>query len=256
MFMPEKLIFTVTSGRSGTEFLTYQLGLLKNTTSLHEPSPGFESVMRAVQDNPTIANDFLLNQKIPFIKRFHSLIYIETSHLFCKGFLEPLINLGYVPDLILLRRNIRDIAKSLYALNTIPGRTNLALKYYLSPDDPSVFLPLTNWSRLDDYQLCFWYGLEIEERMKRYSEIIAKHGGQVAEITFEEVISYKALPILIKRLNLPSISILGYLKLFKRKLFSKRINPKTHLKFRQLDLNYNFNQAENEVKELIADSLS
>jgi hypothetical protein len=248
---PKRLIFTVTTGRSGTEFLTYQLGLLKNIISLHEPAPGFESIMRESQFDRSIASKFLLEQKLPFIENQNAKIYIETSHVFCKGFLEPLIDLGYIPDLIILRRDIRSVSKSLYKLNTIPGRTELGLKYYLSPDDPANFIKLKNWKHLDDYQISYWYCLEIEERMKVYSKLIDQNGGKTIDINFDDLISFKSLVTIREKLNLPAITLIGKLKLVKRNILRKQINPKTHLKNRPFP-NYDFTLAEKVVKGLIS----
>lgn len=163
----KRLIFTVTTGRSGTGYLADFLQPIPNCTSTHEPEPSFASTMRACQGQPQIATDFWVTSKLPAINATAGRIYCETSHLFGLGFLEPLLALGIVPDLILLTREKRAVATSLYRLDTIPGRTEKGRTYYLSPDDPGV-LPLPGWEMLHDYQLCFWYCLEIERRQRLY----------------------------------------------------------------------------------------
>ncbi len=165
----KRLIFTVTTGRSGTGYLARFLRPARRCAVFHAPAPAFEQVMRAVQANPKTALDFWRNEKLPAISAVPEPVYCETSHLFGLGFVEPLLDLGIIPDLILLTREKRAIATSLYRLETIPGRTPKALRYYLSPDDPNV-LRLDDWQGLHDYQLCFWYCLEIERRQRLYAE--------------------------------------------------------------------------------------
>jgi hypothetical protein len=198
------LVFVITTGRSGTGLLARQLSYLPKVTVEHEAEPYFQDVMRAGLINKNIIAKFWSNSKLPAIQKTIEPIYIETSHLFCKGFVEPLLELGSTPNLIILSRSERQVASSLYQLSTIPGRTEKALKYYLSPDDPDIFLPLLNWKDLHDYQLCFWYTLEIKIRQKFYSEIVKNRGGSISKLSFEELISGKGIYRIAKELNLPS----------------------------------------------------
>lgn len=184
----QRLIFTVTTGRSGTGLLSTQLKHVTGATVHHEATPNFADVMRSAQNDPLVAKKFWLNDKLPAIQGTPSSVYIETSHLFCKGFLEPLLHLGVIPELILLRRPHRDVAKSLTSLRTIPARTENGCRYLLSPDDPNV-IQLSSWTQLSDYQLCYWYCLEIERRMKQYAKLITDSGGRTYEIAFHNLIT-------------------------------------------------------------------
>ncbi|MEJ2117852.1 MAG: hypothetical protein P8Y36_08085 [Alphaproteobacteria bacterium] len=161
------LIFTVTPGRSGSKYLAKLLSTIPGVSSHHEPMPDFVSVMRRVQQAPEIAFSFLRHEKLPAISEIAEPIYAETSHLFCKGFLEPLLLMEIHPKLIFLRRNPTDVAWSLLERNTVPARTTYGYLYVLDPRDPNV-MPLSGWENMTDYQLCFWYALEIERRQLRY----------------------------------------------------------------------------------------
>jgi hypothetical protein len=163
------LIFTVTSGRSGSKYLAALLSTVPGMSSHHEPKPDFVSVMRRVQQDPEIAFGFLRHEKLPAVAKAAEPVYAETSHLFCKGFLEPLLLMEIYPKLIFLRRYPTDVAWSLFERNTIPARTSSGYLYLLDPRDPNV-MPLSGWNRMTDYQLCFWYALEIERRQLRYIE--------------------------------------------------------------------------------------
>jgi len=188
----KRLIFTVTTGRSGTAYLAAVLGFAQGAYSVHEPLPEFADVLRSVQNNPDLARQFLLDEKLPAIFRVPADIYIETSHLACKGFLEPLVELGIVPDLIIHRRPARDVSLSMFKMGTIPGRSDKGLRFYLSPADPEV-LELSDWQSLHDYQLCYWYCLEIEKRALYYRQLFHQHGSMIAETTLSELKTFSGL---------------------------------------------------------------
>jgi hypothetical protein len=182
----KRLVFAVTAGRTGTVFLAKLLELIPDCSAHHEPEPAFQRYLRRVQADPRIADEFLLKYKLPFIADLPQSIYIELSNVFCKGFLAPLINLGIVPDLVILRRAPRKIAVSYLERYTVPGRTKYGLEFLVHPDDPGV-MPLPGWRRMSDYQLCFWYALEIERRQAYYSGLVRDLGRYVVDITAEEV---------------------------------------------------------------------
>jgi hypothetical protein len=173
-----RLILTVTPGRSGTAYLCELLKGVPGIYSEHEPEPKFSDVMRSAQYNDAIACRFLLTQKLPAIRRCAQSTYVETSHLACKGFIEPLIANGCLPDLIILTRDPFLAATSHYLIGAVPGRTPLGNQFLLRPDDPGV-LPLDGWQELSDWALCFWYCREIERRMEIYAKMVRERGRQV-----------------------------------------------------------------------------
>ncbi|MGB5686718.1 MAG: hypothetical protein WBM35_12950 [Candidatus Electrothrix sp.] len=197
----KRIIFTVTTGRSGTAYLASIFGFARGVFAEHEPKPEFAEVMRAVQSDPELARRFLLEKKLPVMLEAPGDIYVETSHLACKGFLMPMLELGIVPDLIIHRRASRDVALSLLRMGTIPARSDKGLCFYLSPDDPGV-LNISNWQQLTDYQLCYWYCLEIERRAGEYSEIFKKRGARVTETTLDSLKTFSGLMDCFVDLNL------------------------------------------------------
>lgn len=182
-------IFSVTAGRTGTTYVTELFALMPDTLALHEPEPNFVKFMRKMQMLPRSGDAFCSQIKLPHIAAQSESRYVETSHLFCKGFFERFIKLGVKPDLLILRRAPRPIALSLLSRDTVPARTPLGWKYLLSPDDPGV-LPLQNWPLLTDYQLCFWYALEIERRQALYLQYMRESSGCWFETTAEALRDY------------------------------------------------------------------
>jgi hypothetical protein len=197
----KRLIFTVTTGRSGTDYLARLMECVPGVSSHHEPRPNFVWAMRAAQMDPDVARRFWTEQKLPAIEACEQPVYSETSHVVSKGFLEPLLELGYRPDLILLRRPHREVALSMLRLNTIPARTPKGLKWYLSPEDPGV-LGLPGWRDLHDYQLCYWYCLEVERRREYYAALLSGLGARVVSITLAELTTFRGFMRLRKELGL------------------------------------------------------
>jgi len=68
----------------------------------------------------------------------------------------------------------------------VPGRGKLGFKYLVHPGDPGV-LPLPAWTSRTDYQLCFWYALEIERRQRDYAARLAGAGGTSVDVTPDEL---------------------------------------------------------------------
>jgi hypothetical protein len=84
---------------------------LPNVISEHEAIPPFHSCLRKIQSDPSVAKKFLLKYKLPHIVNLCTPNYVELSHVFCKGFLTPLLEFGITPNLILLRRDVAPTCK-------------------------------------------------------------------------------------------------------------------------------------------------
>ncbi len=226
----KRLIFTITTGRSGTEYLAKVLGAFPGVRATHEPKPTFGSAFRSVCAEPSVAREFWLAHKLPRIARTHASIYAETSHLVCKGFLESALELGLRPQLVHLVRPAREVATSLWRLGTIPGRTFGGVKYYLSPFDTRVMAPVAREraERFDDYQLCYWYCLEIEARAARYAQQFAPHGVSVTRIELAQLANSAGVEGMAHELALDAPSPFGRLRL--NALIGRKLNEKNALK--------------------------
>ena len=90
MRVAKNIVFTVTHGRTGTTFLTRLFGLFEDTLAEHEPAPDYASILPRVKRDPRFALDFL-DKKLEAISRVQQGNYVETSNVFGKGFLIPLL---------------------------------------------------------------------------------------------------------------------------------------------------------------------
>ncbi|MDD4347865.1 MAG: hypothetical protein PHF70_02060 [Opitutales bacterium] len=209
------LIFTVTSGRSGSHFLARVMGYVPRMTVFHEEKEhSFHHYLRAAQSDREVAERFLLEEKLPFIAACKDPVYFEASHLFCKGFFEPMHAWGLTPDLVILTRNIREISASLFQLGTIPGRTEKALTFYLSPEDTTVH-PVPGWTSWSDYQLCYWYCLEIQRRAADYEKMALAAGAKVVRIDLSELKQWSCYKAMLRGLGLPLPGLLDRLRFIK-----------------------------------------
>lgn len=242
-----QLVFTVATGRCGTAFFAEMLRLIPGAESLHEPEPQYAEVLRTLQNDPDVAGQFLLEKKIPTILHSNTNLYIETSHLFCKGFLEPLLDLGVVPSLLWIKREHRLVASSMFKGGTIPGRTEKGLQFYLSPEDQGV-LSLPGWGSLHDYQLCFWYCLEIERRAKLYKEMYRKNSWAWAETSLGEITTMRGMRAIQESLDLPKLSVLNWLRYLNNR--KRRVNPTSKAK-QKIALPEKIEALEQEVLNLV-----
>jgi hypothetical protein len=222
----KRLVLTITTGRSGTGFLARALGAWPTVRALHEPRPRFSSSFRAVQAAPHLAREFWTLEKLASIERGARPVHVETSHLACKGFLESLVELGARPDLVHLRRGPRAVARSLWSLRTVPGRTLRGVRYYLSPADRN-FLPVAaeRAARWNDYQLCYWYCLEADARAAHYRASFAPLGVRVHEVALEAILAPEPLIELGRALELGPLGPLGRVRL--AYVLGRRWNEKT-----------------------------
>lgn len=197
-----RLVFTVTNGRSGSGYLHALFERIDGVQAEHEPSPRFDALMRDVQFAPDLAARFWRAIKLPAISKVQQPVYAETSHLFCKGFVEPLIALGAPFDIVVLRRDKRAIARSLWRNGSVPGRSKRGQQFFLDPD-LEVAVALPEWRELSDYQLCYWHVLETEARQRRYAEMVSQTGGRVVDTSVETLNDLQEVRRVLSALDIP-----------------------------------------------------
>lgn len=150
-------------------------------------------VLRGVCANPGVARLWLETEMFPeIVKKIRAPSFIETSHLFCKGFIEPTIELGLRPNFLILCRPAADVAASLLAINCVPDRTPDGKLVLVAPGDPGV-QKTPDWKSFTDYQMCYWYAKEIERKQKNYEEILPAFGCNTMRINMSELFDVKII---------------------------------------------------------------
>ena len=223
--MNTQIFVTLTSGRSGTGKLCSVLSGIPDMVAEHEGEPCYSTVLHANISDPAIGRQFVVD-KLRYIERLGCRYYCDTSFVICEGFVEHFLELGVVPSAILLRRDPRLVASSMYALGIVPGRpyhwNELYLPqnpYFLTPSDPDV-LGFPNWETAHDYQLCFWFCCEIERRARRYSKMLRQRGARVYEIWTDDLSDHNSVTTMTEHFGLGPVS----------RVSSERINAKDELK--------------------------
>jgi len=184
-------LLTVTSGRSGTALLTALLRDCLGIAAEHEPPPRVNFVLRSLVLAPEMAAAWLAHEKLPaMLARATGPVYAETSHLFCKGLIEPMLDLGLRPRFVILTRPAPEVARSLFRMNVIPERTGAGRLVLLGPHDPGV-LPVAGADGLTDYQLCYWYAREIERRQAAYAVLFAARGLAAFQIGMHDLTCWR-----------------------------------------------------------------
>ncbi|WP_161598983.1 hypothetical protein [Aidingimonas lacisalsi] len=171
----KNLIFAVTHGRTGTTMVTEVFKIFDNVRSEHEPEPNYASVFPHVKSDPRNAIKFL-EKKLSTIDSFDEENYIETSNVFGKGFLIPLLRMGRMPGLLFLNRDFRETARSLYVRGSIPVRSKMGRHFSADPSVPGS-LPIFSPESLSDYQMCFWGVLDSYYRQLQAESVYKKEGG-------------------------------------------------------------------------------
>ncbi len=216
--MDKRLIFTLSPGRCGTRYLSEMLRTIPGIAVEHEPKPGFEDAARLAQFVPEAARRFWLEHKLPAIERYEEPVYFEASHTFIGGFADTLLDLGIVADIVTLTRPHREVALSRWRRGSIPGRTERGCQYTIHPNARGVLLPLPNWRKLTDYQLCYWFCLEVEAESDCYAQRYGEAGATVHRTTLEKITTEDGFLTLVDIMGLPAPDMAVYRAMAGRKV--------------------------------------
>lgn len=163
MQINKNLTFTITHGRTGTTFVTNLFELFDDTLSVHEPDPNYAHAFPKVKLDPRFAVQFL-KTKMESVLSISESNYVETSNVFCKGYFLPFIrHFDHYPNLLLLNRDFRRVATSLYKRGSIPERSQNGKLFSCETAQPGT-LPIYGAADLSDYQICYWAVLDAFKR--------------------------------------------------------------------------------------------
>ena len=156
------LIFVITTGRSGTEWLAKQLkNNLKDSSVNHEAYPA----LSLREYNKGLWND----KKNNILKELKTNnLYVETNHMFIKTFYkDALENFRDRIKVIILEREPELVARSMYSLGTIPGESELAKDWYIDPSSKTCFIKCPEEDKITK---CLWACYEVRARAKKFQK--------------------------------------------------------------------------------------
>ena len=184
--MPQKrFIFTVTTGRSGTQFLAQLLAANLREAEVHHEQrahgdwgvncPDVSHLTTFNQVGNTAYVRAFWQQKLARIASTPARYFAEASHTLAKaGLIE---NLGLLKDagtvhLIYLKRDIADTAISLTHRADFCTKGNMWL-WYLAPNYANLMMdprPLIGYGQIG---LAIWYVIEMRARAEYYRLLVA-----------------------------------------------------------------------------------
>ncbi|MGR8981774.1 MAG: sulfotransferase domain-containing protein [Gammaproteobacteria bacterium] len=172
----KKVIFTATTGRSGTATLQKIFETIPCCKSVHEPYPIMnDAVLKAASSgDQKYVTDFYWRRKSVNIRRaaIGNSYYLEANHLFIKTFIsEAVRDFGSRVAVIHLVRDPVDVAKSLYQLGDFAAETRTA--WWLDHRASSNRIPIADILDCDaEFSHLFykglWYWFEIEARIAEW----------------------------------------------------------------------------------------
>lgn len=194
-----KPIFALTSGRSGTRFLSDVLRKnVANAYCCHEPylrpwNPngfGLPIYHHFVGNSAPIER--LAERKARFIRGGRSEYYIETSHAFLKSFADAAVNVLPEMKLIHLVRDPLKTARSEANRQLEADRVRLPFRRYRCPDGRRLFRwsltgdePIFSHFRGTKLSLFQWYLVQWIEIENRAMSFLRRHGKETDCFTME-----------------------------------------------------------------------
>ena len=178
-------MFTVTTGRSGTMYLTEMLKKhLKDVESHHEIMWGFD---KFGVDTPDVSDFHEFNnrgnttkivkfwmRKLNKISKTKNKYYVETSHLLAKAGLVE--NIGLLKDygtihLVFLKRSVFKTLLSLYKRNTFLNVDSVWM-WYLDPNYSKNIVDFSPYKRFGIDGMRLWYIHEMLARAEYYKQLL------------------------------------------------------------------------------------
>lgn len=241
--MSVKYIFCIRTGRCGTQYLSKLLGALDKSKSYHEQRPRLNgNLMQEYLRGDKSKLRVEIPKKVKIIKNDTSEIYIDTSHLFIKGFgwEIPKFILENEIGVIILKRDVEKVVMSLFRVNTGPF-CYIGRKWIVVPNGNNLSKPPINYFWYTIYRaiLKFYWLIKGENRTiyKTYPKYFIKKSLMLLKWYYNEtyVLSLKFMlrfpkikyvPIDLNELN----TIKGFEKIIEGFGLESNYNPKRIIK--------------------------
>ncbi len=173
-----KYIFSINTGRCGSDYAAELFSKAENTISFHESYPLMNGApMQSFNHGDEQALRRLMPVKLKQIRkqsRRGRKIYCETNHSFIKGwgYLIP----EFIPQeeigVLILHRNVKQVIYDFIRDHKIPGTTEHTRTYQLIPGSPrNLSAPP---AQATPYDLCHWYIKETYLRAEQYRSMFPR----------------------------------------------------------------------------------
>jgi hypothetical protein len=169
----ERVIFTATTGRSGTMTLSTLFSLVPGCAAFHEPPPFMNgSVLKAASygDEAFVDRAYAREKSVNILRAaVGHRYYMESNQLFVKTFVRQAFDeFGDRMAVVHLVRSPVDVAMSLYCLRQIPG-TDVAEIWWLDHRAPANVIQIADLLDSDaefshPFYRALWYWYEVEMR--------------------------------------------------------------------------------------------
>jgi len=169
-----RCVFSINSGRSGSEFLAQLLGTGEGVHSYHEAPPEMiGAVLDEVNRKPIAHSRDARRFKCAAVRelmRGKSGIFVETNHMFIKTFYDVAVDEFRDIDVIVLRRELARVVKSFIELCYFTPRNPAWNKWMSIPGGAnSAVTPIAPFERMDQYDRVIAYLVDIEARAIRFA---------------------------------------------------------------------------------------
>lgn len=206
----EWLIFTATTGRSGTMSLARIFSTIDGCVSYHEPWPDMHGVelINPSLDDDSYARFLYKTVKSLNIRRYAygAKYYFEANHVFLKNFYRYVLEdfPGKIKVIHLFRDPLK-VANSIYALGHYPG-TEVGNQWYFDYKASSNRIKIADILEQDEdykhvFYKCLWYWYEMEARVKSFSEQFPEV--TVVEFRTEDMNDQDRIVGMLEKLQMP-----------------------------------------------------
>jgi hypothetical protein len=174
----QKVIFTATTGRSGTLTLAKLFSTVEGCIALHEPPPVMNGPVLEAANSGNVALIDRVYRQIKSVNILRAAVghryYMEANHLFIKTFYDHAMrDFGDRLAVIHLVRPPIEVATSIYRLEDYPGteRGNFWWLDYRAPSNLIKIADLLDWDVefSHPYYKALWYWHEVELRISAWS---------------------------------------------------------------------------------------
>jgi hypothetical protein len=220
------ITLTIGTARSGTRLLSRLFAEVPDMAADHEcEGESFCTLRRANIANPSIGREFVQRFVNDYVNNLPGKYYSNTAQSVSNGWVEHFLDIGIKPTFVILRRDPRLVAKSLWELEWIPGRDYGPYAehriWFPSPEEPGT-LPFADWKTAAPYQLCYWYVCEMERRKQYYEQLFNQLQLKTWDLTIEKMLDVKEFNNMLDHFNLPNVQSLPQKKVNTLRSWRKR----------------------------------